>query len=390
MIFFFALIFVLIAAFFLAMDSSIYPSSIYPLASPLVPPSQKLRHSSSNNNSHQGDGDDPAVFNRIGAEGKNALFFPPKDVDGLIEVAGMWDDDEVKPLVYGYLKKLGRNGKWQKRWFETDGMHLTYYKSRKRIKLLASLDMCHVGEIQVNNTDPAGCAFTIQVADRPYFLRTSTDAMCKHWVISLNRVKEARIQVGGFQLVEPRFAHGKEGASRGEVSATDRERTESDEVAPRVVMVANRSRTRALALSETEDTMHDLLHQQLWNEASKSPVSQTTPPVQQVLSQDGVSASLPSGYGGSVPPSSPSRITHLPNTVLAKWQKRRSNLQQLSMRLLHWARSMKMVKCIQSQNDTMVGSPVHPPGRAVNDQYKEVRFLRLDSSAIAICQIRVL
>lgn len=53
-------------------------------------------------------------------------------------------EGEVRPLIYGYLHKLGRNGKWQRRYFETDGESLTYYKSDKRIKVLASLDLCKV------------------------------------------------------------------------------------------------------------------------------------------------------------------------------------------------------------------------------------------------------
>ena len=59
------------------------------------------------------------------------------------------DDDDLEnfdthnpgALIYGYLQKLGRNGKWQTRWFETDGECLSYYKSRKRTKLLATLDL---------------------------------------------------------------------------------------------------------------------------------------------------------------------------------------------------------------------------------------------------------
>lgn len=50
-------------------------------------------------------------------------------------------DDNHGALVAGYLQKLGRNGKWQTRWFETDGECLSYYKSAKRIKLLATLDL---------------------------------------------------------------------------------------------------------------------------------------------------------------------------------------------------------------------------------------------------------
>jgi hypothetical protein len=47
-------------------------------------------------------------------------------------------------LIAGYLQKLGRNGKWQTRWFETDGECLSYYKSSKRNKLLATLDLAKV------------------------------------------------------------------------------------------------------------------------------------------------------------------------------------------------------------------------------------------------------
>lgn len=65
-------------------------------------------------------------------------------------VGSMPDEDgdlyagQVRPLIYGYLHKLGRNGKWQRRYFETDGESLAYYKSDKRIKVLASLDLCKV------------------------------------------------------------------------------------------------------------------------------------------------------------------------------------------------------------------------------------------------------
>ena len=38
----------------------------------------------------------------------------------------------------GYLYKKTRDDRWQKRWFETNGVYLTYYKSRKMEKLLAA------------------------------------------------------------------------------------------------------------------------------------------------------------------------------------------------------------------------------------------------------------
>ncbi len=36
--------------------------------------------------------------------------------------------------VVGYLLKKTRNGKWQKRWFETNGCFLTYYKVMRHFK----------------------------------------------------------------------------------------------------------------------------------------------------------------------------------------------------------------------------------------------------------------
>lgn len=52
------------------------------------------------------------------------------------------EDEEVPGvLIAGYLQKLGRNGKWQTRWFEVDGECLSYYKSSKRVKCLATLDL---------------------------------------------------------------------------------------------------------------------------------------------------------------------------------------------------------------------------------------------------------
>jgi hypothetical protein len=50
--------------------------------------------------------------------------------------------DEVS--LSGYLYKKTRDGRWQKRWFETSGVYLTYYKSKKMEKLLAALSLPQV------------------------------------------------------------------------------------------------------------------------------------------------------------------------------------------------------------------------------------------------------
>jgi hypothetical protein len=49
--------------------------------------------------------------------------------------------------VSGYLLKKHLDGSWQKRFFETNGPFLTYYKSKKRTKLLAALNINDVFRI---------------------------------------------------------------------------------------------------------------------------------------------------------------------------------------------------------------------------------------------------
>jgi PH domain len=60
-------------------------------------------------------------------------------------------NDEVS--LSGYLYKKTRDGRWQKRWFETSGVYLTYYKSKKMEKLLAALSLPQVGGIRIISAD---------------------------------------------------------------------------------------------------------------------------------------------------------------------------------------------------------------------------------------------
>lgn len=48
----------------------------------------------------------------------------------------------------GYLYKKTRDGRWQRRFFETHSVYLTYYKSKKKQKILAALGLAQVGEIK--------------------------------------------------------------------------------------------------------------------------------------------------------------------------------------------------------------------------------------------------
>jgi len=132
----------------------------------------------------------------------------------------------------GYLYKKTRDDRWQKRWFETNGVYLTYYKSRKMEKLLAALSLPQVGEIKVGSPeeDPENQAglFTLELNTRIYTLRAKNDAEALLWVNALNKLRADGLSfssVGGGSTVGTSSAvGGKPEASRSssalEVSQT--------------------------------------------------------------------------------------------------------------------------------------------------------------------------
>ena len=94
----------------------------------------------------------------------------------------------------GYLYKKTRDDRWQKRWFETNGVYLTYYKSRKMEKLLAALSLPQVGEIKLvpMDQDPErqNGLFTLELNTRIYTLRAKSDAEAQTWVNTLNKLRK--------------------------------------------------------------------------------------------------------------------------------------------------------------------------------------------------------
>lgn len=97
--------------------------------------------------------------------------------------------------VRGYLHKKTRDGRWQKRWFETNGCFLTYYKNKKMTKLLAALNLPHVGEIKMlppdhpDDVERTGALFSIELNDRQYMLRASKKEDAELWVEKLTMLK---------------------------------------------------------------------------------------------------------------------------------------------------------------------------------------------------------
>ena len=106
------------------------------------------------------------------------------------------------PLLCRYLQKQTKDGKWQKRYFETNGNFLTYYKSKKMTKLLAAVNLPQVGEIKVIDPDPEnddtrdGGLFTIQLNSRDYTLKAADHQEALEWVDVLKKLKRSSSEQG--------------------------------------------------------------------------------------------------------------------------------------------------------------------------------------------------
>jgi len=118
----------------------------------------------------------------------------------------------------GYLYKKTRDDRWQKRWFETNGVYLTYYKSRKMEKLLAALSLPQVGEIKIvtSQEDPDGQTglFTIELNTRIYTLRAKSDEEAYQWVNTLNKLRRDGLKI-------PSSRTDSTGQSSGRINSFD-------------------------------------------------------------------------------------------------------------------------------------------------------------------------
>jgi len=241
----------------------------------------------------------------------------------------------TKPIISGYLFKRGRQGKWQRRWFESDGKYLLYFKSQKRNKLLATLDLLHVGSVAMDDTDPANCSFIIEVAGRNYYLCANSKDHATDWVISMNRVREARMEIGNLKLIEPR---------QDGVKICD------DDYAPsRVSLVAPRKRAKGLRSEDFNEGVEDLIDskdcENSNNVSGVSGFTGTLSPgsgVESVVSSNISSRHLVSGPGGQHP--------NRRQRVLVRWRKRRPSYQNWMRRLSRWAKRITSVRCIVKED----------------------------------------
>jgi len=263
------------------------------------------------------------------------------------------DEGELTPLIYGYLHKLGRNGHWQKRFFETNGERLTYYKSGKRKKVLATLDLYKVGEIAIDKTDPEECTFTIQVSNRPYYLRAEDKARCNDWVIILNRAREARHGWGNIQLVNPT---GIDDDVVGGVGGGRSQAGSDDEFGPCIVISALRPRTQAVNYGEDDAVLPpDLLS------AGGVGGSEEQEQIEVLDGRDNPQLLMMQHQQQQQQQYQMEDEQQLQGgrPVAVKWQKRHSAVHHLSMRMLNWARSITSnADACRRQKDVVV-VPAH-------------------------------
>jgi len=96
----------------------------------------------------------------------------------------------------GYLYKKSSGGDWQRRYFETNGNYLTYYKTHKMSKLLAAVSLPQVGLIklvgEVNDGKGGGYVFQLDLKDRQYLLRGSSLEEAQRWVDYLIMLRDGK------------------------------------------------------------------------------------------------------------------------------------------------------------------------------------------------------
>jgi hypothetical protein len=189
-----------------------------------------------------------------------------------------------------------------------------------------------VGAIEVDPEDNRECCFSIQVLGRMYYLQAESRTACKDWVITLNRVKEARLQQGNVTLLNPAYDF----------------LDSSIEATPRVVVDANRQRTRAVDESEQWDKVYH---------TSNDPID-------------------PNRLENKM-------ISALSTDIVARWTKRNTtSLQRLGVKVARWARSVKKFGCDDGDEvNVHLDRNVHPPGH--DDKGRSVSSTKIEMKSIS-------
>jgi hypothetical protein len=111
----------------------------------------------------------------------------------------------------GYLCKKSSGGDWQRRYFETSGGYLTYYKNHKMSKLLAAIAIPQVGSIHLVGPEAdskgAGMVFQVDLKDRQYFLRAVNEKEAQMWIDFLTNLRDGHLPQRSTNPLNPDHSH---------------------------------------------------------------------------------------------------------------------------------------------------------------------------------------
>ena len=277
-------------------------------------------------------------------------------------------------------------------------------KETKRAHFLAVtvLFWFQVGVIEIDTDDKTEHSFRIQVLGRLYKLRANSRASCQDWVITLNRVKEARMQQGNVKLVGlPKTtttatldllnvnSPKPQQQQQQQLLHNDSEHNFMDGT-PRVVVVSNRERT------------HGVDEEEQWEQLIRIDDNNNNHGLSGINNHDtdiDPAAPVEAIYSGTT---GSKRLSSIGTVVAARWTKHSSKIQRFRNKLSKWARSVKQYSCT-GNNDAVImtsgGRPphhgdvvhldkyLHPPGHDDKQRHKQQQSsslaLKMQSLSVA-------
>lgn len=202
----------------------------------------------------------------------------------------------------------------------------------------------------------------IEVAGRSYYLCADTKERARDWVITLNRVKEARMKVGGLRIVQPTAVveegGGLPGMVRRKVNGVARknqpssdgsrnEDSDSDEdpiVSARVITTGSRPRTKGLGKSDFQE-----LEQSLEDESASAAsglFEMGKPPPSPLAGTGSLGSGSPKNMKLAHSLIRNSSVPNVNSMVAVRWRKERSKMQNIVRRLSRWAKRITMIRCV--------------------------------------------
>ena len=230
--------------------------------------------------------------------------------------------------------------------------------------------------IEIDTDDKTEHSFRIQVLGRLYQLRANSRASCQDWVITLNRVKEARMQQGNVKLVGVVPHNNNTSTTKGPVAIitntmanttldllnSNTPQQQQQQVlhndsenfldgTPRVVVVSNRERTHVV----DEDEQWD----QLIRIDDDDDIDNHNNGISMAFNDndiDPAASQVETIYTGST-----KRLSSIGTVVAARWTKHQSKMQRFRNKLSKWARSVKKYSCTDNNDAVIVTSNGRPP-----------------------------